>query len=178
MVADFENQLAEIDLQISNLKKLDTHDHAIASGIAALSGKRAMLLAEYGQELIGEGAKDLRRLKKKMSALKVQRDDCKQVVVETFNASAVAVKGLRDAEQAIKQTHAEIQAVLVAENRTLGKPFAPSAPPSIHYRAIGARDRLGNLDAWYGKFANHFAKLGVQSDNVISLSKERFFDVG
>jgi hypothetical protein len=178
MVNDFENALAELDLQIGNLRKLDTSDHAIASGIAALSGKRAMLLAEYGQELIGESAKDLKKLKAKMTALKVQREEAKQEVVRTFNASAEAVKLLRDSEQSIKENHAETQAVLVEKNRTLGKPFQNSPPPRVHYRAIHGSSRLGALDNWYEKFATHFGKLATRIDAVIKIDKARFFDDG
>lgn len=177
MVTNYPNDLAEIDLQISNLKKLP-QDHAIASSIGALSGKRAMLLAEYGEQLIGASAKTLKKLKSKMTALKTQRAECKEAVVQTFNASAVAVKSLRDSEMAIKENHAEIQAVLIEKNRVLGKPFDHSPPPAIHYRAIGARDRLGALDNWYSKFASHFGELAVRTDAVVSIDKARFFDDG
>ena len=113
-----------------------------------------------------------------LTALKEKREAAKVAVVETFNKTAAAVKVLRDTELAIKEAHKELMATALDISRTQGKPFDHRPPPAIHYRAIGKRDRLGALDAWYETFASHFGKLAIQTDNTIKITRERFFDVG
>lgn len=176
---DFETQLEEIDQQISNLKLGDTTDAAIASSLAALMGKRTMLLAEYGEEVVEGSKKAVEKHKETIKGLKHDREILKHAVVDSFNETAAAVKKLRDTEMAIKETHNDLQAVMVEINRTQGKPFQPRSAPAINYPAMPSRgNNLGALDAWYLTFAGHFGKLAVRIDHVVTLSKEQLFDVG
>ena len=177
-MSEYKGQLAEIDRQIDNLMDMDTTDAVIASGIGALQEKKARLLNEYGKDFVGAAPATLEKQKKQLQTLKEKREKAKHEVARSFNETAVAVKTLRDTETDIKDAHKNLQASMITLTRSQGKPFQPLPPPAIHYRAIGKRDRLGALDNWYSTFAGHFGKMAIRSNNFISISKERFFDVG